>query len=116
MEVFISITSEPAFASSVQELVYDGRLFWQYLTDPDAHGDMYRHAVRPTNEKKYDEETDTYVQLAELCGWRKDPMLTRREPRRAVSARRSSSKNKKRFWTRDSISISCVTGCKSFRI
>jgi len=68
MEVFMSITSEPAFASSVQELVYDGRLFWQYLTDPDAHGDMYRHAVRPTNEKEYDEETDTYVQLAELFG------------------------------------------------
>lgn len=68
IEVFNSITSEPAFAIGVQELVYDGRLFWQYLTDPDAHGDMYRHAARPRPKKEYDEETDTYIQLAELFG------------------------------------------------
>lgn len=68
MDVFISVTSEPAFASGVKELVYDGRLFWQYLIDPDAHCDMYRHAARPTEEKGYDEESNSFVQLAKLFG------------------------------------------------
>ena len=33
MELFKSITENPAFASNITELIYDARLFWGYMTD-----------------------------------------------------------------------------------
>ena len=37
MEIFKRITSEPAFAVGVTELVYDARLFWRFLAGKRAH-------------------------------------------------------------------------------
>ena len=37
MEIFTKITSEPAFAVGITELVYDARVFWRFLTDSEAH-------------------------------------------------------------------------------
>ncbi|KAL8789707.1 MAG: hypothetical protein Q9195_006704 [Heterodermia aff. obscurata] len=34
IDVFVKITSREAFASNVEEMVYDARLFWSYLEDP----------------------------------------------------------------------------------
>ena len=33
MNVFTNITSDPTFAASVNELVYDARLFWKFWTN-----------------------------------------------------------------------------------
>ncbi|KAL8793169.1 MAG: hypothetical protein Q9195_004199 [Heterodermia aff. obscurata] len=37
MEIFTQITSEPAFAVGVKELVYDARLFWGFFAGKQAH-------------------------------------------------------------------------------
>ena len=33
MGIFGEITSNPAFASNIRELVYDARLYWGYMTE-----------------------------------------------------------------------------------
>ena len=37
---FMKITGNKAFASNIEELVYDARLFWSYL---DGHGTFVRY-------------------------------------------------------------------------
>ena len=77
IEVFLEITGNTAFASNIEEMVYDARLFWSYLEDPHVyaewlhrfewsdgyyHGDIAEDAehesVHPTvaytNRKLYD--------------------------------------------------------------
>ena len=39
MDVFTDITSDPTFAASVTELVYDARLFWKFWTEPYAYSE-----------------------------------------------------------------------------
>ena len=41
MEIFVRITSEPAFAIGVTELVYDARVFWRFLTGTEEHNKMF---------------------------------------------------------------------------
>ena len=41
MEIFVRITSEPAFAIGVTELVYDARVFWRLLTRTEEHDKMF---------------------------------------------------------------------------
>ena len=81
IDVFLEITGNAAFASNIEEMVYDARLFWSHLEDPHAyadwpsriewhgcyhHGDIYYHVlgdaedepahatVTDTNRKRYD--------------------------------------------------------------
>jgi hypothetical protein len=61
MEVFTNITCEPAFAAGVTELIYDGRMFWRYWTDPDVYYDAYVKAIESVNWEESDEEYDPSV-------------------------------------------------------
>lgn len=68
MDVFNYITSDPAFASGVTELVYDARLFWRCLLDWDVHRDIYRRNWTALDERDYDKDTDTFVKLVGFFG------------------------------------------------
>lgn len=37
LDVFIAITQNAAFASNVEVLVYDARLFWPYVAEPEVY-------------------------------------------------------------------------------
>ena len=39
MDVFLEITGNTAFASNIEEMVYDARLFWSYLEDPHVYAE-----------------------------------------------------------------------------
>ncbi|KAL8826424.1 MAG: hypothetical protein Q9191_003812 [Dirinaria sp. TL-2023a] len=49
MDVFTNITQNPAFASNIEELVYDARLFWGYMEVPKK----YRKALSRNFPKRY---------------------------------------------------------------
>ena len=42
IEVFLEITGNEAFASNIEEMVYDARLFWSYLQDPHIYVDWLK--------------------------------------------------------------------------
>lgn len=68
MEVFANITSEPAFAAGVTELVYDGRIFWEYWTDPEAYRDAFVKAIESVFWEESDDEccTSLYTFVKEI--------------------------------------------------
>lgn len=41
MDIFATITSNPAFASNIRELVYDARLYWGHMTEYDMYARAY---------------------------------------------------------------------------
>ena len=41
MGIFGEITSNPAFASNIRELVYDARLYWGYMTEYGMYARAY---------------------------------------------------------------------------
>ena len=47
MDRFLKITSRPALAISVTELVYDARMFWECFTKRDAHSVMFNQQIFP---------------------------------------------------------------------
>ena len=43
MEIFGKITSNPAFASNIEELVYDARLYWGHMTEYANYARAYEY-------------------------------------------------------------------------
>ena len=41
MDIFGKITSNPAFASNIEELVYDARLYWGHMTEYGMYARAY---------------------------------------------------------------------------
>lgn len=63
MELFTRITSEPAFAVGVTELVYDARLFWRFLAGKRAH----RQTIAMMRKKVWN-EPEPDISAEELSG------------------------------------------------
>ena len=59
MEIFTRITSEPAFAVGVTELVYDARLFWGFLAGKSAHRQIIAIARREASNHKPESDQES---------------------------------------------------------
>lgn len=66
MEVFDNITSEPAFANGVTELVYDARMFWRYWTKPGAHYGAHIKYNDSENRTELDEESPSFRDIMKV--------------------------------------------------
>ena len=63
IELLVKIVENPTFATNIDELVYDARLFWRYLVDtPEHYALLFRLGFPDSYPLEEVEENDLYVE------------------------------------------------------